>query len=281
MTTLRARQLLASRNITIPSLPAVVVKVQKMLEDPNTGAKEVGDVVASDAPIAAKVLKIANSAYYGLRERCMMPQHASAILGVRVLRNVVTQAAVISKYDHLKDSGFDMTGQWKHSILVAQSCNQLGRKCKARVGLTPDELYVCGLLHDLGKVVLLDCLRQDYVDVVKFAKERSMPLFAAEQERLGFAHTDVGQIVAQQWGLPPQIEHAIHNHHAGREVLESDPIVALVAGVNQMVHRVTDGNLSAAATTFDARTVKLLGIAPTDVNDLVEFADKAKNSIVV
>ena len=153
----------------LTTLPAVVQKVQHLLEDPNTGAKELGDVIASDAPLAAKVLKIANSAYYGLRERCIAPQHASAVLGVRVLRNVVTQAAVISKYDHLKGSAFDLNALWKHSILVAQACNFLGKRCRKPTGLSGDELYVCGLLHDLGQVVLLDCMNQDYVDDVQFA----------------------------------------------------------------------------------------------------------------
>lgn len=174
MSNIRARQLLSNKSITIPTLPAVVQKVQTLLENPNTGAKELGDVVASDAPLAAKVLKIANSAYYGLRERCIAPQHASAVLGVRVLRNVVTQAAVISKYDHLKGSGFDLTALWKHSILVAQACNFLGKRCRATIGLSGDELYVCGLLHDLGQVVLLDCLRADYLAVVDYAREKNL-----------------------------------------------------------------------------------------------------------
>ncbi|MBI5363742.1 MAG: HDOD domain-containing protein [Planctomycetes bacterium] len=281
MSNLRARQLLSNKNITIPTLPAVVQKVQRMLEDPNTGAKEIGKLVASDAPIAAKVLKIANSAYYGLRERCLAPEHASAVLGVRVLRNVVTQAAVISKYDHLKGSVFDLTGLWKHSILVAQSCNFLGKRCKAMIGLSADELYVCGLLHDLGQVVLLDCMQKDYLDVVAYAREKNLPLHAAEQERLGFGHTDVGNIVAQQWGLPAQVGTAILNHHASPDVLASDPVASLVANVNLVVHRVVEGNLGAAATVIDANTIHQLGLRPTDVTELVEFVDKAKASVVV
>jgi HD-like signal output (HDOD) protein len=188
---------------------------------------------------------------------------------------------VVGKYEHLKETGFDLTAQWKHSILVAQACHGFGRRSKARLGLAPDELYVCGLLHDLGKVVLLDCLRQDYVDVVKDATQRNVPVHVAEEERLGFTHTDVGQIVAQQWSLPPQIEHAIQHHHAAREVLESDPVVALVASVDALVHRVVEGNRNAAATAIDARMAKVLGVAPTDVTGMVEFVEKARGTIVV
>lgn len=200
---------------------------------------------------------------------------------MRVLRNVVTQAAVISKYDHLKGSGFDLTALWKHSILVAQACNFLGKRCRATIGLSGDELYVCGLLHDLGQVVLLDCLRADYLAVVDYAREKNLPLHAAEAEKLGFGHTDIGHVVALQWGLPPQIGNAILHHHGSAEELASDPVVALVASVNQLVHRVTEGNLGAAATTIDARTQNQLGIQATDVTDLVEFVDKAKANVVV
>lgn len=281
MTNVRARQLISSKNISIPTLPAVVQKVQRLLEDPNTGAKELGDVVAADAPISAKVLKIANSAYYGLRERCLQPQHATAVLGVRVLRSVVTQAAVISRYDHLKGGEFDLDAQWKHSILVAQSCMFLAKRCKGMLGVTPDELYVCGLLHDLGKIVVLECLKDDYLAVMRIAREQGMPLYRAEIEHLGFTHCDVGAVVAQQWNLPVEIAGAIQNHHGPREAFENVPVSTLVAYVNLLVHRVCDGNLASAASTFDANACRLLGVNGDDVNALAQFVDGARKTVVV
>ena len=281
MSNLRARQLLSDKNISIPTIPSVVQKVQRMLEDPNAGANEIGKVVASDAPIAAKVLKIANSAYYGLRERCIVAEKASAVLGTRVLRNVVTQAAVISKYDHLRHSGFDLNGLWKHSILVAQTCHLVGKRSKAMLGLSADEFYVCGLLHDLGQVVLLDCMGKDYLDVVHYARVRNLPLHVAEEQRLGFGHTDVGSVVAQQWGLPTQVQKAIQDHHAAPDVLMRDPVASLVAHVNLLVHRVVEGNLGGAATVTDATAQKRLGLTPTDLTEIVEFVDKAQSTVVV
>jgi HD-like signal output (HDOD) protein len=281
MTNLRAQKLISSRNISIPTLPAVVAKVQRMMEDPNTGAKELGDVVAEDAPISAKVLKIANSAYYGLRERCLQPQHATAVLGVRVLRSVVTQAAVISRYEHLKGGEFDLDAQWKHSILVAQACAFLGKRCKGMIGVTPDELYVCGLLHDLGKVVILECLKDDYMAVMRYSSEHDMPLHRAETERLGFTHCDVGAIVAQQWCLPHEIASAIQLHHGPREAIDNTPVASLVTYVNLLVHRVCDGQLAASVSTFDPHAFKLLGITGEDVNVLAQFVDGARKTVVV
>src|SRR5205085_316330 len=96
----RAKQLIA-KSLSIPTLPIVVQKVEALLRDPKVGTREIGSLVAEDPPLAAKVLKIANSSYYGLREHCVSTEQATAVLGMRVLRNVVTQAAVIKQFEHL------------------------------------------------------------------------------------------------------------------------------------------------------------------------------------
>lgn len=280
MSTFQARKLVPS-SISIPTLPAVVQKVQRMLENPDCGAREIGVVVAEDAPLAARVLKIANSAYYGLRERCLLPQNAAAILGVRVLRSVITQAAVMRQYEHLRGGEFDLDGLWKHSILVAQCASFLGKRCRRLTGLSPDELHVCGLLHDLGQVVLLECMRNDYLEVVRWAKQNNAPLFVAEQQRLGFTHADVGHVVAQQWGLPPQVAVAILSHHGPNDDIQNNPVVALIAHTNVLVTRVLEGNLSAAATAFDAHALTFLGLTADDVTAAVQFVDGAKSSVQV
>lgn len=280
MSTFQARKLVP-QSISIPTLPAVVQKIQRMLEDPDCGAREVGAVVAEDAPLAARVLKIANSAYYGLRERCLLPQNAATILGVRVLRSVITQAAVMRQYEHLRGGEFDLDGLWKHSILVAQAASFLGKRCRRLTGLTPDELHVCGLLHDLGQVVMLECMRNDYLEVVRWSKQHHTPLYVAEQQRLGFTHADVGHIVAQQWGLPPQVAVAILSHHGPNDDIKNNPVVALIAQTNVLVTRVLEGNLSAAAQTFDAHTLAFLGLTAEDVTATVQFVDGAKSSVQI
>jgi len=280
MSTLLARKLI-SKNLTIPMLPAVVQKVQRMLKDPDAAPKDLGEVVAADVSLAAKVLKIVNSAYYGLRERCLVPQQAVSILGVRVLGNLVTQAAVIRQFEHLKAFDFDMEAEWKHSILVGQACNFLAKRSKALTGLSPDELYVCGLLHDMGKLVMLDCLKQDYLDTMRWAHKNGQPVFAAEQERLGFNHTDVGPVVCEQWGLPSQISKAIQYHHGPREQVRADPVVALVAHANLLVQRVLEGNLGAASTVIDAETARLLAVKPEDCIELVGFVGQTAATVEV
>ena len=265
----RAKQL-ASRSLNIPTLPEIVRKLREMIADPKAGAGDVGKLVAQDPPLAAKVLKIANSAYYGLSQRTVSTEEACAILGLRVLRNVVTQAAVMTRYEHLGGRGLDLDALWRHSQFVAQMSFELGRAARAPLGLTPEELQACGLLHDLGKVVMLESLGDEYVRVLDLAQSQSLPMHVAEKRSLGFDHTDVGALVAVQWGLPTSVAAVIQYHHGPREAVAANRAVALVANANLVVQRTEAGNFVAAAGTLDSETQNALGLDASAVTAAVE-----------
>jgi putative nucleotidyltransferase with HDIG domain len=266
----RAKKL-AAKSLNIPTLPVVVQKMREMIADPKSGAAEIGTLVAQDPPLAAKVLKIANSAYYGLPQRTVSTEQACTVLGLRVLRNVVTQAAVMTRYEHLGDKGLDLDALWRHSQLVAQLSHYLARAAKVPLGLTPEEIQACGLLHDLGKVVLLESLGEEYLRVIDLSRTQGMPMHIAEKRVLGFDHTDVGALVAVQWGLPAAVAAVIQYHHGPREAVATNPAVALVANANLVVHRTDAGNPVAAAGTLDADTQRLLGLDGSVVTRAVEL----------
>jgi putative nucleotidyltransferase with HDIG domain len=266
----RAKKL-AAKSLNIPTLPGVVLKLREMIADPKSGASDVGQLVAQDPPLAAKVLKIANSSYYGLSQRTVSTEQACTVLGLRVLRNVVTQAAVMTRYEHLHGRGLDLDALWRHCQLVAQVSYSLARASRAHLGLTPEELQSCGLLHDLGKVVLLESLGDEYNGVLDLAREQDLPVHVAERRVLGFDHTDVGSLVAIQWGLPTAVAGVIQFHHGPREAVAANPAVALVANANLLVHRTEAGNLVAAAGTLDAATQRLLGLDAAAVTAAVEM----------
>lgn len=267
-------------NFSIPTMPAVVQRISALLQDPNVGLRDIAQVVSEDAPLAAKVLKIANSTYYGLRERCISTHQAAAVLGIRVLKNVVTQASVIQQYEHLKGSGgFDLDDLWRHSIVVGQACGFLVRRSKGRFEVTADEIYVCGLLHDLGQIVLLDNLKTRYVNLASQARDLNIPLYLAEQQELGFTHADVGARIATRWGLPAQVVKAIGFHHGPESEVESDPVVALIARTNTLVGRVAHGNLAAANGTFGGPVGAMLGVSPEDEGLLIEFVTTALQNV--
>lgn len=258
------------QNLTIPTLPSIVQRVNRLVDDPNSGLREIGEVLSEDAPLAARVLRIANSAYYGLAEPCLSAEQACAVLGVRALRNTVTQVAIIEQFEHLTGTGFDLDTLWKHSILTAQACTRLAKE-SGIVELTPDEFYSCGLLHDIGKVVMLDKLGVRYIDVLRDAQTTGVEDHVAEETELGYSHTDVGSIVAERWGLPIPVAAAIQFHHGPPEAMRDSAVVCLVANANLLIHRIEEGDLAGAAEVFDAQTAQLLGLSPETIAGTVAY----------
>jgi HD-like signal output (HDOD) protein len=271
MTHRKAEDLIRSA-ISLPTLPQIVARINALVDDPDVGTREIGAAVAEDAPLAAKVLKIANSAYYGLRERVLSTEHASAVLGVRQLRTIAMQVSVISQFDHLKASGFDIDGLWRHSISTGHACAHVARRSRARIGLAPDEFHVVGLLHDMGKILLLEGLGREYLDVIRQAGPDELALVEAETRALGFDHARVGSLIAAHWGLPGTVVEAIQHHHGPESASLRSPVVSLVAHTNRMVHRVVDGDLAAAAAVFAEQAQRSLGLRPADVEEIVQAA---------
>lgn len=275
MSTEPARRLRPDR-LRLPTLPVVVQKVQALVAGGTAGTREIAEVIATDAPLAARVLKIANSAFYGLREPCISTGQACTVLGLRVLENVVLQASVLAQYEHLRrHPGFDLNEVWRHSVLTAQACTLLARHARRPLGLRPEELYVCGLLHDIGQVVLLDQLGDDYLDVVGAARVLSVPIERVEVQMLGVDHNQVGALVAEHWRLPPEVVQAIRYHHGPRERVQADPVVSLVAHANLLASRIAERDLEAARRTLDGATTEALGLDPQQAAQIVDLLDAA------
>jgi len=236
MITTRARQLV-STNIRLPSQPEVMRRLTALLDDPEVGVGDVGALIAEDPVLAAKVLKIANSAFYGLRERCLAPQQAASVLGLKVLRNVILQACAMRQFEHLQAEDFDLRAHWRHSVLCAQLCASLAVQTTAQIELRPEELYACGLLHDLGQLVLAEALGKNYLVVLEQARRDNLPRHAVESAHLGFTHADVGGLIAEQWGLPPAATLAIGQHHE----LGTEGVSAIVKAADWLAHALEAG----------------------------------------
>jgi HD-like signal output (HDOD) protein len=278
MTPKPSLQDLMSKKLEIPTIPAVMMKVNSLINDPETGTRDIGAVVAKDAPLAAKVLKIANSAYYGLQGECASTEQATTVLGMRVLKSIVTQAAVMKQFEHLNATeGFDLSALWQHSILVAQLCGEIGRKGTVKLPLSHDELYVCGLLHDVGKIVLLEGLGTEYIEILRKSESEQMPIEVVEARELGFTHTDVGSFVAARWSLPGEVARAIQGHHERLDSIRDQPVIALVACANVMAREVMGGNLAAASSAIDPPTADALGLTSEALDAVVAYAQEHRS----
>jgi putative nucleotidyltransferase with HDIG domain len=263
--------------LTLPSLPDVVVRINAMIDDPNVGLQEMGAVVARDPAVTARVLRLANSGYYGLSKQVTNAEQAATVIGSRALRNVAMQVSILQRYEHLKNvPDFDLDEMWQHSILTAQIAQGLAEICYRRTGLAPDDFYACGLLHDVGKVVMLEGLGDEYLDCVRHARRTGVALHAAEEQLLGYTHVDVGSLLAQQWQLPEKVAAAIEFHHGPTAEIVAHPHVGLIAIADQISYRASSSTFTAALDKLAALAEKLLGITRAEFDVVVERARNAQ-----
>ncbi len=259
--------------VTLPTIPEVVIEINNLIDDPTSGVSEIGAVVARDPAIAARVLKIANSTFYGLSEPVVSTEDAASVLGAESLRNIALQASVMKRYEcyaHLPD--FDLEDLWAHSILNAQLSRALARLVPGLGDASPEEFFTCGLLHDVGKVLLIDGLGEEYLDVVRHARRVGKALHVVERDELGYSHVEVGALLARRWELPDAVAAAIEYHHGpGGAILGSRP-VAVVAIADQVAYRVQSRTFEAAAERLAALAQRVLGIAPAEFHGVLELA---------
>lgn len=195
----------------LPAMPDVVAGVMELTADANVAVSEVSALIERDPALTAKLLKVSNSSYYGMRQVVGTLKLALVILGVREVRNIVVGISVL---ESLKDATTEKLlvreGLWNHSILVASYSKKLGSHLE--LGLQGED-FIAGLLHDIGKLVLWKQMHEDYVDVYKAAHDDGIPLHEMEFEQFGFDHADAASAVAEAWGLPETLSNALRCHH--------------------------------------------------------------------
>jgi putative nucleotidyltransferase with HDIG domain len=247
-----------------------------MIDDPSVGLQEMGKLAAQDPAITARVLRLANSGYYGLREQVTSPEQAATVIGSRALRNVAMQVSILQRYEHLRSvADFDLDDLWKHLTLTAQTAQRLAEHCYRRTGLIPDDFYACGLLHDVGKVIMLEGLTDEYLECVRHARRSGETLHVAEEKLLGFTHVDVGALLAQQWQLPEKIANAIEFHHGPTAAIVAHPHVGVIAIADQIAYRAGSSTFEDAVGKLGALAERLLGIARPDFDKVVAAARDA------
>ncbi|MDY6837653.1 MAG: HDOD domain-containing protein [Thermodesulfobacteriota bacterium] len=199
----------------LPTLPVVAAKVNRMLQDDTVSVKQVSETLKKDQAMVSKILKLVNSAFYGFRSKITTIPHAITILGFNTVRNAVVAISVIdalSGKDPLE--GFDITDFWRHSVAVAVTGRNLAEKTRLT---TPDEAFVAGILHDLGKVLLAQYFKGLFAEVWTRMRDNGLSFYEAENKLLPVAHPQIGGHLAQKWHLPPDLVRGISYHHSVNE----------------------------------------------------------------
>ncbi len=195
----------------LPTLPTMLGQINKLMLNPRTSAKEVGQLISSDPAIASRVLRVVNSSFYGFPNRITTITHGIVILGFNTVKSIVLSSCIfdVFKPDPRKP-GFDRTQFWKHSIGCGAAAKVLGRS----IGYPSlEELFIAGLVHDVGKIILDQFMHEPFQDALVMAKEKNCLLVEAEEEVLGITHADIGASLFEMWNLSGGLVECTRFHH--------------------------------------------------------------------
>jgi putative nucleotidyltransferase with HDIG domain len=231
---------IAESIINLPTLPTVVAKMIQLVDNPKTSAGSLARLISTDQALTARILKLANSAYYGFPRTISTVNTAIVVLGFNAVKDM---GLSLSVFDMFKDTGssgpFDIMRFWEHSMGCGIASRMIARRFRPDVA---GEAFVAGLLHDIGKAVLKQYCPAEFQEIMRLVSSQECDLDEAELRVTGTQHSEVGGWLAEKWNLPRLIVESIMYHHEPWTA-HGDPIfVALVAIADYLCHRSAVGS---------------------------------------
>jgi putative nucleotidyltransferase with HDIG domain len=238
----------------LPALPSIVLDLISSFGREDVDVATLAEKMSRDQAMAAKILRLANSSFYGLPARVKTVRQAIVVLGFDSARAMAVAGNVIDRFGGGARHHVDVARFWRHSIATALCARSLAR----HAGLDQDAAFIGGLLHDIGRLVLAISLPEQYARVAAECERDNISLSAAELRVLGVDHERAGQLLAEAWKFPPAIQRAIGQHHAPAAADLAD-IPGVVHVANGMVHALDPNGRVAQAAAAN------LGLLPEQV----------------
>ena len=216
----------------LPSLPHLLVKLMKACEGNNGSLRDITDIFSNDPSLCSKMLRLVNSAYYSLDRRVEGVDQAVAFLGINTVKNIAVCSSIYQAFNARKgDGGFNLKVFWWHSL----RCAVLSRIFAKDIGYrSPDEAFMAGLLHDIGKLVLWVNFSEEYTQLIE--KQGGHPgLLAAGESRLGATHSQIGAWLLERWNFQSFVVDSVLYHHEPLErIVNALPLVQIVYTANAL-----------------------------------------------
>ena len=253
----------------LPTPPIVFQQIQKVINDPNVSAGSIAAVLSEDPAMSIKVLKLTNSAFYGLSREVDSVKQAVLIVGLEAIKNLVLSASVLDMFKG-KNIDEDFNDKfWRHSLATGVACRMLAKKIKHRGFLDADPAFSAGLLHDIGKLILI-CFLPEEAAAYRTMREadKHSTDHQVEERAIGFTHAQIGGVLAETWKLPGKLAEAITFHHKPQ----------LAEDENTVAYFVHLGNYLAKRTFLDPDEQYLVGIVEPGVLEFLGLQESDLDS---
>ena len=254
----------------LSTVPNVYSRVNAAVNDPNSQAAKVGEIISSDQALTAQLLRLVNSAFYGFPGKVDNVSRAVTIVGFKQTRELVLAASIMKNF---KGEGglINMEEFWKHSLAVATISKIIAEVSGNKKHM--EALFTAGLMHDIGRLIMME--KSDEIDlagIFETAKSQNMPVYKVEKAKAGFSHNEVGEALASKWNLPPLLRETIAFHHTPARALQFKPETAIVHLAEVLAHTMSLGNSGdEAVPILDTNVLKTLTI---NINSLDQVADQ-------
>lgn len=242
------------------TLPDVFIRINRLVEDPNSTTGDIAKAVSQDPSFTMRLLRVANSPLYGLSSKVDTVSKAVSVIGTRQIRNLALATSVARTFAGLPNSLVSMDNFWHHSLycaLAARTLARQARRCDA------EAVFTAGLLHDIGELVIFNRMPEQAKEALLMVLDSvdELPVYQAERQTVGFDHAQVGGELARQWHLPPLLEECIAYHHAIGEAQRFPRENALVHIANVIALMAELDTLdSADVSPIDRRAWEITGL---------------------
>lgn len=196
----------------VPSIPTLYLELTQQLNTSETDLEDISNTISQDIGMTAQILKMVNSAYFGLPQPTSSIEKAISHLGIEMVKHLALSSGVFSQFNTRKLGGISIESLWNHSIQTASAAKGIAKSQNAGRQVIEDSM-AAGLLHDIGKLVLASSFPDKYENVGKSAQSKQVEWLVAEREAFGFDHAEVGGYLLGLWGLPSPIVEAVAFHH--------------------------------------------------------------------
>jgi putative nucleotidyltransferase with HDIG domain len=195
----------------LPTMPVIYFKVNQMLQTGEASVKNVATLIEMDPAMSSKVLQLVNCAFYGFRSQISSIPHAVMILGFNAVKNAIVSVSILDVLTiKEKFQNFNINDFWSHSLSVAVLSKQLAERSRL---VTPEDAFTAGLLHDMGKIIMLKYFQEDLAVILRTKQENESSFYDAELKAAAVGHVQIGAYLAKKWQFPDSIVESIACHH--------------------------------------------------------------------